>query len=153
MSKKILLVDDQYRGKTYKSTFEVIGGLEVIWERDMDEVMDLLEVRHEEIGIVLLDVMSSLRLDSNIRKFQEEKRILGNEQGMISGLILLKQLRLITLYDRLKVILFTNRNESAVLKISETIGVKYDGFLSKNENTDSILEYIKKIRNHDKKKS
>ncbi len=141
MKNSILLIEDHKRGKTYKEYFETLFDYEVNWIDNLDKVISDLDNNYYDV--ILLDVMSPLAKNSEIRNFQNEQEI-DNKTGMITGLVLLKMLQVSTI-ELPKIIIFTNRSEEKIKEISKNLSINYDGFINKDETPGEINKAIVKL--------
>jgi CheY-like chemotaxis protein len=140
---KILLIDDEYRGKYTKSFIE-INGFDVDWVEDPNIDLNGIIDKYE---VIILDVMMVLDEDSKYLC-----TYFDNFQWLNTGLHILVYIRekLGIKSDDLKIILCSARNQG---RLNEILGKDrmgyYDHFIRKDFGDDDMIRYLNDLKKRD----
>ena len=126
---KILIVDDEPDIVNLTESFLQLENYSTLTCNSGEEALKVIEAHHEEIMLVLLDIMMP-----HIDGYTVLEKIKSNEK-----------------YKEILVILFTVKNFKFDIIKGKELGA--DGYLLKAISGKALLDYVKKIlKEHDKEK-
>jgi CheY-like chemotaxis protein len=120
---KILVVDDEVDIVNLTQKFLELENYETITCTSGEAALTILREKHDEIVLVLLDIM----------------------MPELSGYDVLKQIKTNNLFKNILVVLFTVRNFPMDIQKAKDLGA--DGYLPKAISGRKLLDYIKSILN------
>ena len=121
MPKTILVVDDEPDIVNLTEKFLKLEGLKTSTCSNGKEAMAIIEKKHEEIALILLDIMMPGK----------------------SGYTVLEEIKEIHTYDPIKVVLFTVKSFNEDVQKGKQLGA--DGYLTKPFSGKDLVNRVKKI--------
>jgi CheY-like chemotaxis protein len=118
---KILIVDDESDIVNLTSSWLHLQNYETISCRSGDEALRIIQDRHNEISLVLLDIMMPI----------------------LSGYEVLEEIKKHEEYKDILVVLFSVKNFQLDIQKAKELGA--DGYLPKAISGKELLNYVKKI--------
>jgi len=118
---KILIVDDESDIVDLTSAFLHLQNYETIACHSGDEALQIIQDRHEEISLVLLDIMMPI----------------------LSGYDVLEEIKKQEKYKDILVVLFSVKNFQLDIQKAKELGA--DGYLPKAISGKELLNYVKKV--------
>ena len=118
---KILIVDDESDIVNLTSSWLHLQNYETISCHSGDEALQVIQDRHNEICLVLLDIMMPI----------------------LSGYDVLKEIKKHEEYKDILVVLFSVKNFQLDIQKAKELGA--DGYLPKAISGKDLLDYVKKI--------
>lgn len=128
VARKILIVDDEEDIVKLTEKFLQLENYETLTCSNGSEALQIVEEKHEEIALILLDLMMP-----NINGYDVLKFIKSNEK-----------------FSHILVVLFTVKNFFEDIKKGKELGA--DGYLVKAISGNEIIDYIKNLLEKNKKK-
>ncbi len=128
VARKILIVDDEEDIVNLTEKFLQLENYETLTCSNGSEALQIVEEKHEDIALVLLDIMMP-----NLNGYEVLKSIKSNEK-----------------FNHILVVLFTVKNFFEDIKKGKELGA--DGYLVKAISGNEIINYIKNLLEKRKKK-
>jgi len=128
VARKILIVDDEEDIVNLTEKFLQLENYETLTCSSGSEALQIVEEKHEDIALVLLDIMMP-----NVNGYEVLKSIKSNEK-----------------FNHILVVLFTVKNFFKDIKKGKELGA--DGYLVKAISGNEIITYIKNLLEKKKKK-
>ncbi len=128
LARKILIVDDEEDIVNLTEKFLQLENYETLTCSSGSEALQIVEEKHEDIALVLLDIMMP-----NLNGYEVLKSIKSNEK-----------------FSHILVVLFTVKNFFGDIKKGKELGA--DGYLVKAISGNEIITYIKNLLEKKKKK-
>jgi len=121
VARKILIVDDEEDIVNLTEKFLQLENYETLTCSSGSEALQIVEEKHEDIALVLLDIMMP-----NLNGYEVLKSIKSNEK-----------------FKHILVVLFTVKNFFKDIKKGKELGA--DGYLVKAVSGNEIINYIKNL--------
>ena len=129
VARKILIVDDEEDIVNLTEKFLQLENYETLTCSSGSEALQIVEEEHEDIALVLLDIMMP-----NLNGYEVLKKIKSNEK-----------------FNHILVVLFTVKNFFEDIKKGKELGA--DGYLVKAISGNEIINYIKNLLEKKKKET
>jgi len=129
VGRKILIVDDEEDIVNLTEKFLQLENYETLACSNGSEALQIMEEKHEDIALVLLDIMMP-----NLNGYEVLKSIKSNEK-----------------FNHILVVLFTVKNFFKDIKKGKELGA--DGYLVKAISGNEIINYIKNLLEKKKKET
>ena len=117
----ILIVDDESDITLLTQRFLELENYNILSTNNGNEALQIIEDKHSEIILVLLDIM----------------------MPQISGFDVLKKIRSNNKYDDILIVIFSVKNFQMDIQKAKELGA--DGYLPKTISGKKLLDYIRKI--------
>jgi DNA-binding response OmpR family regulator len=128
VARKILIVDDEEDIVNLTEKFLQLENYETLTCSSGSEALEIVEEKHEDIALVLLDIMMP-----NLNGYEVLQKIKSNEK-----------------FNHILVVLFTVKNFFKDIKKGKELGA--DGYLVKAISGNEIVNYIENLLKKKKKK-
>jgi len=128
VARKILIVDDEEDIVNLTERFLQLENYETLTCSSGSEALEIVEEKHEDIALVLLDIMMP-----NLNGYEVLQKIKSNEK-----------------FNHILVVLFTVKNFFKDIKKGKELGA--DGYLVKAISGNEIVNYIENLLKKKKKK-
>jgi len=128
VARKILIVDDEEDIVNLTEKFLQLENYETLTCSSGSEALQIVEEKHEDIALVLLDIMMP-----NLNGYEVLQKIKSNEK-----------------FNHILVVLFTVKNFFKDIKKGKELGA--DGYLVKAISGSEIVNYIENLLKKKKKK-
>ena len=129
VARKILIVDDEEDIVNLTEKFLQLENYETLTCSSGSEALEIVEEKHEDIALVLLDIMMP-----NLNGYEVLKSIKSNDK-----------------FSHILVVLFTVKNFFEDIKKGKELGA--DGYLVKAVSGNEIINYIKNLLEKKKKEN